>query len=183
MTNTSANERRNIQEDVAKIPRRRSICGPCELRHLITAQHQCAVRRRCSLPIEKKSVQFSEMSEVRVVEVHPEAKWYSLEDHERFKQERIHDLLSFRDHARAKTKSVLHTCPVGLEQLLSSKGIRDAKTNRKLTIRIVLLEQNRQRASGVNDPDQLATLSLTQSADALVGARKRAKFQEMAKCV
>ena len=72
---------------------------------------------------------------------------------------------------------------MGVEQLLSTKGAYEAAANRKQVIQSVLYEQNRQRLFGVYNPDQLAYLSVHMSAEALDGAVKRGKFQEMAKFI
>ncbi len=132
------------------------------------------------MPTTKKSVQFAETSEVKLVQTSG-LNWYSLQDQERFKRERIIDLLLVKKYAKSDTLNVHGTCPVGLEQFLSSKRVRDTKSNRKEVIRLVLTEQWRQRNEGINDPEQLARLSSIKSAEALVVAQKRGKFQEMAK--
>ncbi len=74
-------------------------------------------------------------------------------------------------------------CPVGIEQFLSSKALESAKMNRRLVIKTVLLEQTRQRAFGFRDPDQLAFVAEQVSTEALKGAQKRGKFQEMSRFV
>mmetsp|Transcript_2257 Transcript_2257/g.4936 ORF Transcript_2257/g.4936 Transcript_2257/m.4936 type:complete len:164 (+) Transcript_2257:829-1320(+) len=160
------------------------------------------MERRPSLPL--KSVQFSAFSEVRVFE-NPRVvtKWYTGQDHQRFKRERISDVVSFRQRSsrsrggrqdngnansnnncgqqQATPPSSGSCCPVGLEQLLSTKGMLEAHSSRKLVIQSVLIEQNRQRTFGYRDPDSIAFLSLKLSANAFEGAQKRGKFQEMAK--
>lgn len=145
--------------------------------------------RRLSLQL-KKNVQFSELSEVCVFDQPtPSKRWYTGEDHQRFKRERISDVVSFREQARSKSRNVAASppaqeaqcCPVGLEQLLSTKGMLEAHSNRKVAIKSVLIEQYRQRSFGFRDPDQIAILSFRLSAEALEGAMKRGKFQEMAK--
>jgi hypothetical protein len=146
--------------------------------------------RRLSLPA-RKAVQFSELSEVCVVEHNASERWYTGEDHQRFKRERLSDVVAFREQSSressantpaqpAETSSVLR-CPVGLEQLLSRKAMVEAHSQRKIVIRSVLLEQNRQRAYGLRDPDQIAYISVSLSSNAFDGAQKRGKFQEMAK--
>lgn len=174
------------------------------------------MHRRLSLPI-KKSVQFSELSEVCVVEHDPTQRWYTGEDHRRFKRERFSDVVSFREQQQQRQSQSIAAaaarddrapsvaapppppppavvvvamdpstgagCPVGLEQLLSSRAMAEAHSNRKIAIRSILLEQNRQRAYGFRDPDQIAFLSIRLTATAHEGAQKRGKFQEIAKLV
>mmetsp|Transcript_29955 Transcript_29955/g.62774 ORF Transcript_29955/g.62774 Transcript_29955/m.62774 type:complete len:183 (-) Transcript_29955:165-713(-) len=178
MTLESSNQ--STSTDESKIPRRRSICGPCSYRPTLSSAIASKRRRRSSMPIMKKSVQFAETSEVKVVKASG-INWYTLQDQERFKRERIIDLLLVKKYAKSGSSRVLETCPVGLEQFLSSKRVRDTKSNRREVIRLVLMEQWRQRTAGVNDPEQLARLSLMKSAEASVVAQKRGKFQEMAK--
>lgn len=140
-------------------------------------------KRRLSLEV-KKTVQFSEMSEVCVFDAPSPTKiWYTGRSYERFKQERLADVMSFREFSKAKpaTPSFGSCCPVGLEQLLSSKGIAEAHSNRRIVIRSVLIEQQRQQAVGCNDPNQIALLSVKLSEEAFKGAQKRGKFQELAK--
>ena len=138
-------------------------------------------------------------------------QWYTGDDHLRFKRERITDVVSLREQSRQKARwgSITHptstslssaaasssaattnssnpteeACPVGVEQLLSTKGAYEAAANRKQVIQSVLYEQRRQRLFGVYNPDQLAYLSVHMSAEALDGAMKRGKFQEMAKFI
>lgn len=166
------------------------------------------MHRRLSLPVQK-SVQFSELSEVCVVEHDPTQRWYTGEDHRRFKRERFSDVVSFREQQQQQQRSQSIAaaaardqrypsdappppavmadpstgagCPVGLEQLLSSRAMAEAHSNRKIAIRSILLEQNRQRAYGFRDPDQIAYLSIRLTATAHEGAQKRGKFQEIAK--
>lgn len=141
------------------------------------------MERRPSLPL-KKSVQFSELSELCVFEL-PSAdalKWYSGQDHQQFKRERRSDVASVRERSRRNTLdgSSADFCFVGIEQLLSPRSMARAYSVRKEVIRSVLVEQDRQRTSGYRDPDLIASLSIRLSADAFEGARKRGKFQEMA---
>lgn len=111
------------------------------------------------------------------------------------KRERVQDVAMFRNQARQKKHSAPAAppaapsnpgtdganCPVGIEQLLSSRGMIEAHSNRETVIKSVLLEQNRQRTWGFQDPDQIALASFRFSAQAFEGAQKRGKFQEMAK--
>lgn len=162
------------------------------------------MHRRLSLPV---SVKFSNLSEVCVFEqVTPAEVWYTGEDHQRFKRERISDVVSFREQSRrngnnhkksssssssgggsaprpSNPASAGSCCPVGIEQLLSTKGLLEAHSNRKIVIQSVLSEQHRQRSFGFQDPNQIAILSVQLSAEAFEGAQKRGKFQEMAKFV
>mmetsp|Transcript_26857 Transcript_26857/g.45780 ORF Transcript_26857/g.45780 Transcript_26857/m.45780 type:complete len:190 (-) Transcript_26857:176-745(-) len=151
------------------------------------------IQRRPSLPL-KKSVQFSMRSEVCVFESSPTKKWYTTQDHARFKRERISDVVSFRERSRSREQGADRQsanpatgagscCPVGLEQLLSTRGMLQAHSNRKVVIQSVLIEQSRQRSYGIRDPDQIALLSVKLSEEAFEGAQKRGKFQEMAKFV
>ena len=168
----------NTEKSVSTIRRRCSICGPCAVRPIRKSE------RRCSLPPSKKSVQFSEISEVCIVEMSSDQKWYTGEDQLRFKRERASDLLSFSKLATKNSTSAIDSlCPVGLEQFLSAKKLLAVKSSRKSVIKVVLLEQMRQRAFGFQDPDQIALLSTMESSEALIVAQKRAKFQEMAKFV
>mmetsp|Transcript_14623 Transcript_14623/g.31807 ORF Transcript_14623/g.31807 Transcript_14623/m.31807 type:complete len:184 (-) Transcript_14623:184-735(-) len=169
----------------SKTPRRRAtVDTPC----LGLARPKQKMQRRLSLPL-KKSVQFSELSEVCVFEPSPTKRWYSDEDHHRFKRERISDVVSFREQSRQNMGASINPpsaspcCPVGLEQLLSTEGMLEAHSNRKTVIQSVLREQNRQKFFGVQDPVKMAFLSFRLSAEALEGAQKRGKFQEMAKFV
>lgn len=170
------------------------------------------ISRRASLSDMPKNVQFSSASEVCVIETSPTSRtkqWYTGDDHLRFKRERITDVVSLREQSRQKARwgsitrptstslssaaassaatnssnPTEEACPVGVEQLLSTKGAYEAAANRKQVIQSVLYEQNRQRLFGVYNPDQLAYLSVHMSAEALDGAMKRGKFQEMAKFI
>ncbi|KAL3816329.1 hypothetical protein ACHAXA_008400 [Cyclostephanos tholiformis] len=163
--------------------------------------------RRHSLQ-EKKSVQFSSLSEVCLVEHHGPSfaysSWYNGLDQLRFKRERMSDVLSFRNKSRkttaqeddsaasAASKGPCHPttvrpespcCPVGLEQLLSKGSSHEAQSRRRIVIQTVLLEQHRQRIFGYKDPDKIAFLYERATADSLQGAQRRGKFQEMAKFV
>ena len=147
------------------------------------------VPRRSSCPNLKKSVAFSEHSAVRFVQQSCDdsavEKWYSSNDHLRFKIDRTIEVRSFRRQAEADMKPVAATsmCPVGIEQFLSAKSIETSKLNRKLVIKTVLLEQTRQRALGFKDPDQLALVAEQISTESLMVAQKRGKFQEMSRFV
>jgi len=131
----------------------------------------------------KKSVQFSELSEVCVFDqLLPSEKWYTGEDHQRFKRQRVEDVVFIRNRGQqVADPTSLECCPVGLEQFLSNRGLIEASSNRRIVIQSVLIEQNRQRTFGFRDPDQIATVSVMLSADSFEGAQKRGKFQEMAK--
>lgn len=166
----------NLKRESKTPHRRATVDAPCLTRP------KPRVERRRSLPL-KKSVQFSGMSEVCVFEPCPSKEWYTGEDHERFKRERISDVVSFRERSRRQSANPASgsCCPVGLEQLLSTKGMLEAHSNRKIVIKSVLIEQNRQRTFGFRDPHQIAILSVRLSTEAFKGAQKRGKFQEMAK--
>mmetsp|Transcript_25426 Transcript_25426/g.40006 ORF Transcript_25426/g.40006 Transcript_25426/m.40006 type:complete len:223 (-) Transcript_25426:199-867(-) len=193
------NNHHKQQQQQQQRRRRATVDTPCLTRPYTKPR----MERRPSLPL--KSVQFSELSEVRVFE-NPRivTKWYTGQDHQRFKRERISDVVSFRQRSsrspggrqdngnansnnkssgqqQATPPSSGSCCPVGLEQLLSTKGMLEAHSSRKLVIQSVLIEQNRQRTFGYRDPDSIAFLSLKLSANAFEGAQKRGKFQEMAK--
>lgn len=162
-----------------KAHRRATVDTPC------LARPKQKLVRRFSLPL--KSVQFSEMSEVFVFEPSTVKRWYTCEDHQRMKRERVSDVVSFRVQARqkksARPESAGACCPVGLEQLLSTKAMYEAHSNRKIVIHSVLQEQNLQRSFGYQNPDKIALLSYKLSAQAFAGAQKRGKFQEMAKFI
>mmetsp|Transcript_22016 Transcript_22016/g.53281 ORF Transcript_22016/g.53281 Transcript_22016/m.53281 type:complete len:212 (+) Transcript_22016:50-685(+) len=166
-------------------------------------------RRRPSLPLPKKSVQFSELSQLCLIDRRQlqgtARRWYTGEDHQRFKRERMSDAVSFRleqlrQRETPKDQSSQTTtqppsslrddspvaseagsrCPVGMEQLLSNKSMIAAHSNRKNVVRSILVEQHRQKSFGFRDPDSIAVLSVRLSADALERAVKRGMFQEMA---
>lgn len=150
-------------------------------------------KRRLTLPL-RKSVQFSHLSEVCVLENQEEKTkiWYTGEDHQRFKRERISDVVNFRAQSRQKMpagggpsnpSSPGPFCPIGIEQLLSTKGMVEACSSRKNVIQQVLLEQHRQRIYGFRDPDLIAIVSVKLSSNALDASMKRGKFQEMAKFI
>lgn len=154
--------------------RRVTVSGPCTLPPHPTERP----KRRSSLPIFKQ-VQFSDTSEVCVVDreqITTTKDWYTLQDQETFKKERIVDLISLRQKHNCRP-----SCPVGLEQFLSSKNRQESRENRKIVINVVLSEQNRQRALGVVDQDKLALLALSNTSEELTKAVKRGKFQEMAR--
>lgn len=179
MTTSNTPTFNTMQKSASKVPRRRiTVSGPCPLPPPPT---QRAVRRS-SMPIPKQ-VQFSDTSEVCVLDrrlITTSEDWYTLQDQARFKKERIVDLLSMRDLQRQKP--VRRTsCPVGLEQFLSSKGRQESRENRKMIIQVVLVEQERQRTSGAVDHNRLAMVALNSTADEHVKAYKRGKFQEMAR--
>ena len=169
---------------------------------------QCGrLPRRASLSSLTKNVQFSEMSEVCVIEKTSSTAndWYTIKDQRRFKKERLSDVVSFRREQRkmfnarrpspsSATSSAstitnptqeVDACPVGIEHLLSTKGAIDAQTNKKNVIRSIIQEQNRQKMynKGYCNPDAIAILSVQLTAQALDGAINRGKFQEMAKFV
>ena len=150
--------------------------------------HQGRLPRRSSCPNLKKNVSFSQPCHVSIDRhdhnnnLAAAEQWYSEEDHLRFKIDRTVDVKSFRKHA-TKEVATSALCPVGIEQFLSSKGTEDAKSNRRLVIRTVLLEQTRQRAFGFRDPDHLASLAAEVSTESMKFAQKRGKFQEMSKFI
>ena len=152
--------------------------------------HQGRLPRRSSCPNLKKNVSFCQPCHVSIDRhghdnnLAAVEQWYSEEDHLRFKIDRTVDVRSFRKHSMV-TKEVATSslCPVGIEQFLSSKGAEDAKLNRRLVIKTVLLEQTRQRALGFRDPDQLASLAAQVTTESMKFAQKRGKFQEMSKFV
>ena len=76
--------------------------------------------------------------------------WCSVEDYQRFKMERILDVMQLRVQAREKISPTDSCCPVGVEQLLSKTGLLKARSNRKAVIQQVLLEQYCQIISGYN---------------------------------
>mmetsp|Transcript_30173 Transcript_30173/g.47263 ORF Transcript_30173/g.47263 Transcript_30173/m.47263 type:complete len:188 (-) Transcript_30173:87-650(-) len=171
----------------SKCPRRRaSVDGPSPY---AAQQPLGRVPRRSSCPNLKKNVAFSEHSNVRIVlHSHDDSaieKWYSTDDHLRFKIDRTIEVRSFRKKAEAAIKQVAAAalCPVGIEQFLSTKALETTKLNRRLVIKKVLLEQTRQRALGFRDPDRLALVAEQVSTESLKGAQKRGKFQEMSKFV
>jgi len=142
------------------------------------------MERRPSLSAPR-SVHFSERSEFCVFDTPPSKNWYTAADHGRFKRERLLEIMSFRKHWRKPGTNQFSgsCCPVGVEQLLSAKGMREDRSNRKIAIKSILLEQSRQRNLGFRDPDHIALLSIKLSSAAFRGAQKRGKFQEMAKLV
>lgn len=168
------------------------------------------MHRRLSLPAQH-AVQFSDTSEVCVFDnscSRSERSWYNGDDHRRFKQERVSDVASFREQSRrsmdVKSRAAAPAsssdggesrstnnpadetppcCPVGIEQLLSTRSMYEAHTNRKVVIRSVLSEQRRQRSFGVTDPVMIATVSFQLSEVALEASVKRGRFQEMARYV
>ena len=171
---------------------------------------QCSrLPRRASLSSLSKNVQFSEMSEVCVIEKTSSTAndWYTIKDQRRFKKERLSDVVSFRREQRkmfnarrpspssaasassstATTNPIqeVDACPVGIEHLLSTKGAIDAQKHKKNVIRSIIQEQNRQKMynKGYCNPDAIAILSVQLTAQALDGAINRGKFQEMAKFV
>ena len=155
--------------------RRITVSGPCTA----PPPQMERPKRRSSLPILKQ-VQFSESSEVCVVDrkqVTTVEDWYTVEDQNTFKRERIIDLVSLRSQKQQRRPS----CPVGLEQFLSSKNRQETKDNRKMVIHVVLQEQNRQKELGVVDRDRLALLAMNNTSQELTKAVKRGKFQEMAR--
>lgn len=177
-----------IPKRKAKCPRRRASVdgpGPCAVQRPLGR-----APRRSSCPNLKKNVAFSEHSNVRFVQhsCDDEAieKWYSSDDHLRFKIDRTVDVHSFRRQAQQedmKHEPAESLCPVGIEQFLSTKSMECSKSNRRLVIKKVLLEQTRQRALGFRDPDQLAFVAEQVSMESLKGAQKRGKFQEMSRFV
>lgn len=180
MTNTNTSRMNATQKSVDRTPRRRrvTVSGPCTL----PPPQAEKPRRRSSLPILKQ-VQFSDTSEVCMLDrqqITTTKDWYTLSDQETFKKERIFDLISLR---MPKQKPRRPSCPVGLEQFLSSKNRQETKDSRKTVIHVVLTEQNRQRALGVVDQDRLALLALSNTSNELTKAVKRGKFQEMARFI
>ncbi|KAK1742460.1 hypothetical protein QTG54_007025 [Skeletonema marinoi] len=176
-----------IPKKRSKCPRRRaSVDGPSPY---VAQQPLGRMPRRSSCPSLKKNVAFSEHSNIRIVQHSRDdsaiEKWYSSDDHLKFKIDRTVEVRSFRKQAEAAMKQVgaASLCPVGIEQFLSSKSLESTKLNRRLIIKKVLLEQTRQRALGFRDPDQLASVAEQVSTESLKGAQKRGKFQEMSKFV
>ena len=148
-------------------------------------------RPKPNKPRRRASVEFSELSEVCVVEPSSYKRWYNGEDQMRFKMERTVDVVSIREMSKQKNNAAMaysaeereSSCPIGLEQLLSSRGMMATISTRKIVIKSVLLEQTRQRTFGLRDPHQIASVSERLSAEAFEGAQSRGKFQEMAKHV
>ena len=171
---TSPNTAYNPVSSPHQKRRRITVSGPCTAPPL---QMERPVRRS-SLPILKQ-VQFSESSEVCVLD-HQQTTtvedWYTVDDQSTFKRERMVDLVSLRSQSNRRP-----SCPVGLEQFLSSKNRQETKENRKLVIHVVLEEQKRQKELGVVETDRLALLAMNNTSQELAKAVKRGKFQEMAK--
>ena len=144
-------------------------------------------RPKPNKPRRRASVEFSELSEVCVVEPSSYKRWYNGEDQQRFKMERTVDVVSIREMSKQpmaySAEEGESSCPIGLEQLLSSRGMMATISTRKIVIKSVLLEQTRQRTFGLRDPHQIASVSERLSAEAFEGAQSRGKFQEMAKHV
>ena len=178
MTNTNTATSIDTQTTVSMLQQKRrrvTVSDPCNVRrpHLVKA------KRRSSLPI-LKHVQFSETSEICVLDRHQTTTaedWYTLPDQERFKKQRIVDLVTLRK----PQKSLYPSCPVGLEQFLSSRNRQQSMHNRRLIIHVVLSEQNRQRELGLADHDRLAMLASSTTTEEIAKAMKRGKFQEMAR--
>ena len=179
MTNTNTATSTSTQTQTAvSMPqqkrRRATVSGPCAFTRPVAK-----ATRRSSLPI-LKHVQFSETSEICVLdrqETTTAKNWYTLPDQERFKKQRIADLVTLR-----KPKESLDpSCPVGLEQFLSSKNRQQSMHNRKMILHVVLCEQNRQRELGLADHDRLALLVSRMTTEESAKAMKRGKFQEMAR--
>lgn len=189
------------KSQTARRGRRATVDAPCGL--TARSNMKPEMKRRLSL---QTRVEFSHTSEVCVFERSPSHHWYTGEDHKRMKRDRVIDVVAFRDQARRNSQgpsmptsssssggrsasssapsspaSAGSSCPVGLEQLLSSKAMLEAHSNRKIVIKSVLFEQNRQRTFGFQDPDQIAFISVKLTTQAFEGAQKRGKFQEMAK--
>mmetsp|Transcript_9495 Transcript_9495/g.20645 ORF Transcript_9495/g.20645 Transcript_9495/m.20645 type:complete len:189 (+) Transcript_9495:57-623(+) len=135
----------------------------------------------CSSSPTKKSVHFSELSVCCVFEPSSAAQWYSDEDQQRFKRERVWDVAFLRDlhESQSANPASASICPVGVEQFLSQKGTLKAYSERKAVIRSVLIEQNRQKSLEFQDPDGIADLSVRLSTEAYERAQDRGKFQEI----
>ena len=187
MTLAISNLGNYIPKKRSKCPRRRaSMDGP----NPYAAQQPLGrMPRRRSCPDLKKNVAFSEQSDIHIVQNSRDdtaiEKWYSVDDHLRFKINRTIEVKSFRRTAETAIKQAAAAtlCPVGIEQFLSTKGVESTKLNRRLMIKKVLLEQTRQRALGFKDPDQLAVVAEQVSIESLKCALKRGKFQEMSRFV
>ena len=142
---------------------------------------------------QRGPVQFSKLSVVHVVEPsYTKSSWYTADDYERFKKERTSDVVAIRlDHSRKKgppKKRITPTfeesiCPIGIEQALSDRGILETLSSKKSVVKCVLLEQARQRTSGIQDPHQIASVSERLSEKVYERAQKRGKFQQMARHV
>ena len=94
----------------SKMPHRRAtidVASPSSQRPCIKP----SIRRRLSLPPLRKSVQFSQLSEVCVIKLQPKKIWYTGEDHQRFKRERISDVVSFRLQSRQNTTTKPQAAP------------------------------------------------------------------------
>ncbi|KAL3796620.1 hypothetical protein ACHAWO_010324 [Cyclotella atomus] len=182
MTNTNTSRMNVASKSSERMPRRRrvTVSGPCTSPSLPPVDRP---RRRYSLP-NLKQVQFSDVSEVCVLDrqlITTTKDWYTLQDQESFKKERIIDLMTLRMPKNKPPRRA--SCPVGLEQFLSSKNRQESKENRKMVIHVVLSEQKRQRAMCVVDQERLALLASTNTSDELVKAVKRGKFQAMARFI
>ena len=135
---------------------------------------------------QRKNVQFTSMSELFLFEHSPSKTWYTEIEYQRFKQEVKVDIMSVRKRLRETTERVPNIgsyCLVGIEQAASHQGMNVAVSFKKIVIQAVLLEQKRQRVLGYHDPDQIAVLSESLTAESCKEARKRGKFQELVKFV
>lgn len=150
---------------LAKTPRRRATFDAPSLSRPTT---------RPTLAQRKSAkVHFAELAELCFFESSPApTSWYTEEDRAKFKRERTADVASLR-HRRVG-------CPVGLERLLDVREALRALLDRRTLVQTVLREQDRQRASGVRDPDEIALASCRWSAQDFRGAQERGKFQEIA---
>ena len=150
------------------------------------ARRKSCTKRRASLPVMRR-IRFAMTSEVCVFDAPSSLKkWYTDDDHRRFKLQRAIDVMTLRRRqARATTMGPQdeQACPIGLEKMLSEEVIMKAEKSRKYVVRAVLREQNRQRSFGIDDPVRIALLSVEFTAESLKEAVKRGKFQEIAKHV
>lgn len=134
------------------------------------------------LSLQPTRVQFSSMSDLKYFEHSPASvSWYTYEDQQRFKQEKMRDIMLFRERHRSRTESVPappNCCPVGLEQHILAPDLAEAYLNRRYVIQSVMLEQKRQRHFGYCDPGQLASVAEHLTAYSSMNAFMRGQYQE-----
>lgn len=152
----------------------------------VTKQHVATKRKKC--------VHFSLMSELYIFEYnHPSKTWYTDADYQGFKRDLKTDILSIREQlhttsmehgtANTTTNVRLYSCPVGIEHASSIRDMIVVDRLKSISIRSVLMEQNRQRVLGHHDPNRIASLYSQVTAEASERARKRGKFHDLVKFI
>ena len=120
----------------------------------------------CSKP-KSKSLQFSEMSQVKFIQPIDEADvdtlWYSRKEYQAMRHATKKNVQQAQRSLLSNPQDVDSCMINGIENLLTPALIKKTKACRAQCTQAVLAEQERQRHAGVYDPESLALSSKSYS--------------------